>query len=91
MLFYNILEIKPCGLGPRIQDVEAFWYKTEIKIIYFVPLYLIKFDFMVYPDPKFLKTKKQTHFFLRLKADFFYPLLSRKAFATNSFKRPVAH
>ena len=46
----EILEIKPCGLGPRIQDivVEAFWYKTEIKIIYFVPLSLITFDF----DPK---------------------------------------
>ena len=26
------------GLGPRIRDVEAFWYKTEIKIIYFVPM-----------------------------------------------------
>ena len=25
-----------CRLDPRIQDVEAFWYKTEIKIIYFV-------------------------------------------------------
>ena len=33
-----IPEIKPCGLGPRILDVEAFWYNTEIKIIYFVPL-----------------------------------------------------
>ena len=54
------LEIKPCGLGPRIQDVEAFWYKTEIKIIYFVPLCLIVFDVMVYSDPQFLifKTKK---------------------------------
>ena len=44
------LEIKPCGLGPRIRDVEAFWYKTEIKIIYFVQLCLIVFDYMVYPD-----------------------------------------
>ena len=25
----------------RIRNVEAFWYKTEIKIIYFVPLCLI--------------------------------------------------
>jgi len=33
-----LLEIKPCRLGARIQDVEAFWYKTEIKIIYFLPL-----------------------------------------------------
>ena len=33
-----------------IRDVEAFWYKTEIRIIYFERL----FDCMVYPDPKFL-------------------------------------
>ena len=49
------LEIKPCGLGSRIRDLEAFWYKTEIKIIYFVPLCLIVLivsDCMVYPDPK---------------------------------------
>ena len=36
-----ILEIKPCWLGSRIWDVEAFWYKTEIKIIYFVWLCVI--------------------------------------------------
>ena len=35
------LEIKPCGQGSRIRDVEAFWYKAEIRIIYFVPLCLI--------------------------------------------------
>ena len=29
-----MLEIKPCELGPRIRDVEAFWYKTEVKIVY---------------------------------------------------------
>ena len=29
------------GLGSRIRDVDAFWYKTEIKIIYFVQLCLI--------------------------------------------------
>ena len=59
------LEIKLCGLGPRIRDVEAFFYKTEIKIVYFEPLCSIVSDFMVYPDPKFLisKTKKQPHFF----------------------------
>ena len=53
-------------------------YKTEIKIIVF--------DRMVYPDPKFLisKTKKQPHFFLRLEANFFDPMLSQKVFATNS-------
>ena len=49
----NELEIKPCGLGSRIRDVEAFWYKTEIKIICFVQLCLIALivcDCMVYPD-----------------------------------------
>ena len=35
------IEIKPFELGSRIRDVEAFWYKTEIKIIYFVRLYVI--------------------------------------------------
>ena len=39
--YYIVLEIKPCGLGSRIRDVEAFWYRTEIKIIHFVPLCLI--------------------------------------------------
>jgi hypothetical protein len=38
---YFQLEIKPCRLGSRIWDVKAFWYKTEIKMIYFVPLCLI--------------------------------------------------
>ena len=33
---YQWLEIKPYGLGSRIREVEAFWYKTEIKKIYFV-------------------------------------------------------
>ena len=62
---YFKLEIKPCRLGLRIRDVEAFWYKTEIQIIYFVPLCLIVSDRKVYPDPKFLifKTKKWPHFF----------------------------
>ena len=49
-----ILEIKPCGLGSRIRDVEVFWYKTEIKVIHFVLLCLIVLivsDCMVYPDP----------------------------------------
>jgi hypothetical protein len=39
LFIYSKLEIKPCWLASRILDVEAFWYKTEIKIIYFVPLY----------------------------------------------------
>ena len=50
----------PFRLGSRIQDVEAF----KKKIIYFVPLCLIVFDWMVYPDPKILifKTEKQSLF-----------------------------
>ena len=35
------LEIKPCWLGLRIRDMEAFFYTTKIEIIYFVPLCLI--------------------------------------------------
>ena len=52
-------------------------------------LCVIGFDCMVYlGDPKFLicKTKIWPHFFLRLEADFFDPMLSRKTFATNSLK-----
>ena len=76
---YYILEIKPCGLGPRIRDVEAFWYKTEIKIIYFLPLFDCVWSYMVYPDPKFLifKTKKCPCFFLRLEA--FFSILCYRA------------
>ena len=61
---FATIEIKPCGLVTRIRDVEAFWYKTEIKIIYFVPLCLILLillivsDCIVYPDPKFLIFKR---------------------------------
>ena len=69
-----ILEIKPFRLDLRIRDVETFWYKIEIKIIYFVPLCWIVLDCMVYPDRKFLisKTKKRPSFFQRLEADFFW-------------------
>ena len=59
-------------LGPRIQNVEAFWYKIEIKIIYI--LCAVVFDFIVYPDPKFLifKTKNRPNFLSQgLEADFF--------------------
>ena len=55
LISYFLLEFKPCGLGSRIQDVGAFLYKAEIKIIYFVKLcliVLIVYDYMVYPDPK---------------------------------------
>jgi hypothetical protein len=59
-------ESKPFGLGSRIWDVAAFWYKNHL-------LCAIVCDFMVYPDPKFIifKTKKQLHFSLRFKANFF--------------------
>ena len=29
----NSLQVKPCGIGSRLRVVEAFLYKTEIKII----------------------------------------------------------
>ena len=72
-------QARPCGLGSRIRDVEAFWYKTEIKIIYFVQLCLIALivcDCMVYPDPKFLifKTKKHPQFFYEAGGWFFFDL-----------------
>ena len=70
MYYYCILEIKPRVLGSRIRDVEAFWYKTEIKIIHFVPLCLIVLivsDCMVYLDPKFLIFKKSK---VRFKTNF---------------------
>ena len=41
VIYFYKLEIKPCELLSRIWDMEAFWYKTEIKIIYFVPLCFI--------------------------------------------------
>ena len=47
----RLLEIKPAGLVSRIRDVEAFWYKTELKIIHIVPLCLILLivsDFIVF-------------------------------------------
>ena len=37
----SITEIKPCGRGSRIWDVEAFWHKREIKIINFVLLWVL--------------------------------------------------
>ena len=65
LIFWG-LEIKLCGLGSRIRDVEAFWYKTDIKIIYFVPLCLTVSDCMVYPDPRFLIFKKYQKFRVRV-------------------------
>ena len=72
----NILEIKPFGLVSRIRDVEAFWYKTDIKIIVF--------DLIDYPDPKFLISK--TTIFSEVRGYFVDAMLSCKAFATNSLK-----
>ena len=50
--------------------MEAFLYKTKIKIIYFVPLclfVLIVSDCMyVYPDPKFLISKRYQKFRVRI-------------------------
>jgi hypothetical protein len=42
-------------LKKKIRDVESFIYKTEIKIIYFVPLCLIV---LTVSDPKFFVFKK---------------------------------
>ena len=49
---------------------------------------LIVCDGMVYFGPKFLisKTKNGLIYFSEDEADFFDPMLSRKAFATNSLK-----
>ena len=38
---YVVIYYARNGLGPKIQYVEVYWYKTEIKIICFVPLCLI--------------------------------------------------
>ena len=89
-LLFISLEIKPCGLVSRIRDVEAFWYKREIKIIYFVPLCLILLivsDCIVFLNIKNLgfgwttairhnqKLKNGLIFFFsRLEADFFLAL-----------------
>ena len=57
--FYLILEIKLCGLCSGNPDLEAFWYKAEIKTIYFVLLCLIVLilsDCLVYPEAKQKKT-----------------------------------
>ena len=49
---YLVLEIKPCGLGPRIRDFDK---RTEIKIIYFVLLCFTVFDVFRFMD-KFRST-----------------------------------
>ena len=85
-VIYYELEIKPCGLGSRIRDMEAFWYKTDIKIIYFVQLCLIVW-FTLTLNFLYWKLKKASSIFLRIEADWFFdPMLSRKAFAINSLK-----
>ena len=65
-----LLEIKPCGLGSRIRDVEAFWYKTKIKIIYFLRLCVIVW-FTLTLNFWYVKLKNGLIFFLWLEADFF--------------------
>ena len=55
------LEIKQV-LSPRIWDVEAFWYKTEIKIVYFVLLCLIIWHTLTLSF-LYLKLKKHLVFF----------------------------
>ena len=53
--YIYILEIKPCELGSRIRDVEAFWYKTEIKIVYFVPLHTTVFEAKMWQRQNFIR------------------------------------
>ena len=65
---YKSLKLKPWRFASRIRDLEAFWYKTEIKTIYVVQLCLIgsiECDCMVYPDLKFVRFKPRnwTHLF----------------------------
>ena len=66
-----VLEINPCGLGSSIRVVEAFWYKKEIKIIYFVQLCLIVW-FTLTLNFWYVKLKNGLIFFLWLEADFFW-------------------
>ena len=83
--FELLLEIKPCGLGSRIRDVEAFWNKTEIKIIYFVRLCVIVW-FTLTLNFWYVKLKNGLIFFSGWSLIFFDPMLSPKTFATNSLK-----
>ena len=59
---------RPCS---RIRDVEAFWYKTEIKNIYFLTLCLILW-FTMTLHFWYLKLINSLIFFLRLEADLFW-------------------
>ena len=84
---FTKLEIKPA-----IRDVEAFWYQTEIKIIYFVPLCLIVFDCMVYPDRKFLifKTKKRPNFFSGVTGCFFWSYIITHGICNKFIKMKIS-
>ena len=73
------------SLGSRIRDVDVFWYKTEIKSVYFLQLCfiaLIVCDFMVYPDPKcfIFKTKNGLIYFSEDEGWFFLILCYRLFF-----------
>ena len=71
----DTLEIKPCGLDSRIREVEAFWYKTEIKIIYFVQLCsiaLIVCYCTLTLNFWYLKLKTTSFIFLMMEANFFW-------------------
>ena len=77
--------------------MDAFWYKTEIKIIYFVQLCLIALivcDCMVYPDPNFLifQTKNGLICFSE-DEDWFFLILcyvSHNTLSETQFDEPVA-
>ena len=58
-----LLEIKPCRLGSRILDVEAFDTKQKPKVNHLVCASVWLLYFL------YLKLKKQPRFFMRLEAD----------------------
>ena len=72
---YILLEIKPCRLGPRIQDFDTEQKSNSFNLCHCVWLCLIVW-FTLTLNFWYLKLKKHLIFFLRLEAVFFGPILS---------------
>ena len=68
---YEELEIKPCGFGSRIEDVEVFWYKKEIFYFVWLCWFCVIVWFTLTLNFWYLKLKNILIFSLRLEADFF--------------------
>ena len=85
LLLLHNQKSSPAGLVLEFEMCKHFDIKQKSKSFTLCDCVC---DCMVYPDPKFLtcKTKIQPHFFLKLDADYFDPIFSRKKFATNSSK-----